>query len=213
MASSLARKLARTDVTLECGNVVGTGAVFEVRLADGVVSARRAKSCVVAPALGDRVLCAVEAGEAFVLAVLEGEPDVRIAVDGQLEVEARGGRLALRSSERVDIVSAGAVAVASSEITLSAKRSTVAVDELGFVGRLVQAKATKVALFAEELDSMVTRVTQRAKRVFRFVEQLDQTRAGAVDLRAAGLFGIRGENALIAARQVAKVDGEQIHIG
>jgi hypothetical protein len=49
--------------------------------------------------------------------------------------------------------------------------------------------------------------------VFRFVEEIDQTRAGTVDLRAQNLMAIRGENAVISARVLAKVDGEQIHIG
>jgi hypothetical protein len=71
----------------------------------------------------------------------------------------------------------------------------------------------KIALAAQEVDSALGRLTQRAKRVFRFVEEIDQTRAGTVDLRAQGLVGIRGENAVIAARVLAKVDGEQIHLG
>jgi hypothetical protein len=72
---------------------------------------------------------------------------------------------------------------------------------------------TKIALVAQEADTILTRLTQRAKRVFRFVEEIDQTRAGTVDLRAENLIGIRGENAIISARVLAKVDGEQIHLG
>ena len=33
------------------------------------------------------------------------------------------------------------------------------------------------------------------------------------DLRAQNLVAIRGENAVISARVLAKVDGEQIHLG
>jgi hypothetical protein len=71
----------------------------------------------------------------------------------------------------------------------------------------------KVSLVAQEVDSVLTRLTQRAKRVFRFVEEIDQTRAGTVDMRAQNLIAIRGENAVISARVLAKVDGEQIHLG
>ena len=86
----------------------------------------------------------------------------------------------------------------------------MAIDELGFFGRLVQAEVTRVALVAQEVDSVLTRLTQRAKRVFRFVEEIDQTRAGTVDVRAESLLALRGENAVISARVLAKVDGEQI---
>jgi hypothetical protein len=89
----------------------------------------------------------------------------------------------------------------------------MAIEELGFFGRLVQAEVAKVSLVAQEVDSVLTRLTQRAKRVFRFVEEIDQTRAGTVDMRAQNLIAIRGENAVISARVLAKVDGEQIHLG
>jgi hypothetical protein len=213
MASSLARRLAEPQTTIESGTVIATGPRVEVRLSAGAFPARRAKSCLVAPDLGDRVLCAVEPDAVFVLAVLEGDEDVTITVDGDLDLEARGGRVAVKSPEGVDIVSGGEVAITSVDLSMRAKRSAVAVDELGFVGRLVSAKAGKFALFADEVDSVLTRMTQRAKRIFRFVDELDQTRAGAIDMRAQSVVGIRGENTLISARLVAKVDGEQIHLG
>ena len=40
-----------------------------------------------------------------------------------------------------------------------------------------------------------------------------ETRAGTVDMRAQKMIGIRGENAVISARVLAKIDGEQIHVG
>ena len=48
--------------------------------------------------------------------------------------------------------------------------------------KVMQVEVSKVALLAQEVDSMVTRLSQRAKRVFRFVEELDQTRAGTVEV-------------------------------
>ncbi len=71
----------------------------------------------------------------------------------------------------------------------------------------------KVALIAEEVDSVMTRLSRRAKRVFRFTEEIEQTRAGTVDVRAQNMLGLRAENAVISARVLAKIDGEQIHIG
>ncbi len=136
-----------------------------------------------------------------------------LAVPGDLELQAHSGRVGISAAAGVDIVSTGAVAMTSSEVHLRAKKGSVAVDDLGFFGRLVRAEVTKVALVAQEVDSALTRLTQRAKRVFRFVEEIDQTRAGTVDLRAENLLALRGENAVVSARVLAKVDGEQIHLG
>jgi hypothetical protein len=213
---SAAKKIVRREAYLESGKVERIGEMLAVSLGTGTCEARRAKSCLVAPEVGDSVLCAVEPdGAAFVVAVLagrEGAP-TKLAVDGDLALQARGGRVSLCSSEGVDIVSGGAVAMTSNELHVRAKKGTMAIEELGFFGRLVQAEVAKVSLVAQEVDSVLTRLTQRAKRVFRFVEEIDQTRAGTVDMRAQNLIAIRGENAVISARVLAKVDGEQIHLG
>jgi hypothetical protein len=213
---SAAKKIVRREAYLESGKVERIGETIAVSLGTGTCEARRAKSCLVAPEVGDSVLCALESdGEAFIVAVLagrEGAP-TKLAVDGDLALQARGGRVSLCSSEGVDIVSGGAVAMTSTELHVRAKKGTMAIEELGFFGRLVQAEVAKVSLVAQEVDSVLTRLTQRAKRVFRFVEEIDQTRAGTVDMRAQNLIAIRGENAVISARVLAKVDGEQIHLG
>jgi Protein of unknown function (DUF3540) len=211
-----AKKLACTATHLETGTVerILSGPI-EVRHASGTRQARRAKSCLVAPEIGDTVLCASSPEGAFVLAVLQGREGAptTVAADGDLHLQARGGRVEVSSSEGVDVVTGGAVSMTSAEIDVRARTGSIAIEELGFFGKLVQAEVAKIALAAEEVDSAVTRLTLRAKRVFRFVEELDQTRAGTVDLRAQNLVGIRGENALISARVLAKIDGEQIHLG
>ena len=211
-----AKKLASTETYLETGTVerILSGTV-EVRHGSGTCQGRRAKSCLVAPedrrhgALRVGARGHVRAGRA---PGREGAP-TRLAADGDLHIQSRDGRVAVSSPEGVDLVSGGAVAMTSAELHVRAGKGSVAVEELGFFGKLVRAEVAKVALAAQEVDSVVTRLTQRAKRVFRFVEEIDQTRAGTVDLRAQNLVGIRGENALISARVLAKVDGEQIHLG
>jgi Protein of unknown function (DUF3540) len=215
-AMNTAKKLGNTETRLETGTVerILSGTI-EVRHGTGTRQARRAKGCLVAPEIGDTVLCASTPTGAFVLAVLQGTEGAptRLATEGDLRIESCDGRVAVSSLEGVDIVSAGVVTVASAEVHLRAGKGSIAVEELGFFGKLVQAQVAKVALAAEEVDSTVTRLTQRAKRIFRFVEEIDQTRAGTVDVRAQNLVGIRGENAVISARVLAKIDGEQIHIG
>jgi hypothetical protein len=210
-----AKKLVRMEPRLESGEVSRVVGALEVRLPSGVHAARRAKSCLVAPDVGDRVLCAVDEDATYVVAVLEGREGAatKLVADGDLQVQARGGRVGLCGSEGVDIVTLGDVSVTAAEANLQAKKGSVAIEELGFVARLLRADVSKVAVLAREVDSVVTRLSLRAKRVFRFVEELDQTRAGAVDLRAENLLAMRSENTLITARVLAKVDGEQIHLG
>ncbi|MEZ4306952.1 MAG: DUF3540 domain-containing protein [Polyangiaceae bacterium] len=186
-------------------------------LKGGSFDARRAKSCLVAPGPGDKVLCVVDGEGATVIAVLAGDEGeastTTISADGDLAIQARGGRVSVCGASGVELTSGESVGIAGKEVHVRAKTGTVAVEELGFFGRLVQAEVAKVAVLAEQMDSVVTRISQRAKRVFRFVEEVDQTRAGTVDMRAQGMLGLRAENAVVSARVLAKVDGEQIHIG
>lgn len=210
-----AKKLARSEPRLEAGQVERIGETIEVRFSTGVYGARRAKSCLVAPEVGDRVLCAIEPETSYILAVLEGREGAatRLVGDGDLHIQAKGGRVGLCGSDGVDVASGGDVSISGAEVNLRAQKGSVAVEELGFVGRLLRADIAKVALLAQEVDSVLTRLSTRAKRIFRFVEEIDQTRAGTVDLRAQELLAMRGENTLISARVLAKVDGEQIHLG
>ena len=210
-----AKKLTSPETYLESGLVERLGETIAIRLFTGTIEARRAKSCLVAPEIGDKVLCAIEADGAYVLAVLAGSEGAKtvIAVGGDLELRARGGSVAVRGTEGVDIVSGGDLALTARGLNVTARQGSVAIDELGFFGRLLQAEVTKVALVAQEMDSVFTRLSQRAKRVFRFVDEIDQTRAGTIDMRAQNLVAVRGENTIVSARVLAKVDGEQIHLG
>ena len=210
-----AKKLTSPETYLESGLVERLGETISIRLYTGIVEARRAKSCLVAPEIGDKVLCAIEADGAYVLTVLAGAEGAKTVVtaDGDLELRARGGSVAVVGTEGVNLVSGGDLGLTARSLNVTAKQGSVAIDELGFFGRLLQAEVTKVTLVAQEMDSVFTRLSQRAKRVFRFVEELDQTRAGTIDMRAQNLVAVRGENTIVSARVLAKIDGEQIHLG
>ena len=61
-------------------------------------------------------------------------------------------------------------------------------------------------LFAE-------RISQRVKRLYRHVEDFEQLRADKVDYVANKTMSLRGQNTLMTAEELVKVDGEQIHLG
>jgi hypothetical protein len=176
----------------------GTG--LTVRL-DGGPSrpARRAKSCLVSVTPGDRVLCSVSADGVYVLAVLESADagPTRVVADGSLELQA-GGEIALRGAS----------------LRMRAKSASIAIEELKVLGHSVEASfAEKATLLAERIESRASRMIQRAKQTFRFVTDVEQARVGNYDLRAEGLAAVRGENTIVSARVLAKLDGEQVKIG
>jgi hypothetical protein len=202
-----AKKQARDMPVLESGRVAATGPGLRVTLGYETFPAARAKSCLVAPQEGDRVLCAIEPDVVYVLAVLEGtdEKTTKLSVEGSLEIAASGGRVTVTSSEGVDI--------AGPELRMEANKGAVFVGEMGFVGRLLRADVGKATLVVRELESFCTRALSYAKQALRVVEGQDSVRAGSVELRAEKSIAMHGESCLVGVRGLAKINGEQVQLG
>lgn len=191
------------------------GGEYAVRTSGGIQVARRAVSCLVAPEIADRVLMAIgPGGESFVLAVLERDHDqVNIAPDGDLRIELAEGSFAVVAKEGVELVSAKGLGLTADEMRLHARQGGVFFDALSYAGRLVHADVERVQAVAGAIDQVVSRVSQRLKNAYRFVEGLDQQRSGQLDIRAEKSAKLRAENTIVTAEELVKVDGDQIHLG
>jgi hypothetical protein len=194
----------------------GSRPVLEVRMQRGVVEARRAASCLLAPAAGDRVLVAHSAGEAFILAVLErGECDVDAIELGSgvaIDVDKDRG-VRLRGAKKLDLEASDAISATTSEVRVNARRASLIVRKIEAIGASVESSFDHVRQFGRVVEVIADEVSHRVKRSLRTVTELDQTRAGAIDTRAEGIIAIHGENTCVTARQIAKLDSNQIHIG
>jgi len=217
MMESAARKLDVRAVFQEFGELVAVDReLFTVRTALAEVKARRALGCLVAPLVGDRVLVAVEErGDAFVLSVLErGEAaETSIDVDGDLRLRSRSGKVSIAAQEGVELVSPERVRVTTAAVEVSALEGRFVTQALSVIGGAVRAELGKIKLLADTLDAAIERVSQRVERSYRTVGLIDQVRAQHIDYAAAGNAQLRGENAIVSADDLVKVNGEQVHIG
>jgi glycine/D-amino acid oxidase-like deaminating enzyme len=216
---ALAEALEESEVVQEVGTIrsVGTSAGDELRIetARGTYRAKRAVSCLVAPREGDRALCATtQKGEAFVLAILEREEDgVAITVEGDLELRAPTGRVRVAASEGIDVGTTGELNLTSRELRVNAREGSLFVETLAFVGGVANVDLERVKSAIGFLDQTLERLSQRMKRSYRFVEEVDITRAKQVDVRAEENVHVRGKNAMVTAEVLVKMDGQQIHLG
>lgn len=158
-----------------------------------VFPARRALSCLTDPEPGDQVLVlrSRQTAEAYVLAVLERRGDARVALVSPRDTELR---------------SAGALSIVARETTLVS-------PTLSVHSTLTRLHAASVTAVLGTVDAIVDRVVQRAKQVFRVVEQLDHLRVGHADYEAKGTMSLHGANTTLTAEGLVKVDGEQIQLG
>jgi hypothetical protein len=216
---SVARRLEARSVSEEIGEVVRVDpASVSVRTALGVVHAGRAVSCLVEPLCGDRVLLASEEhGASFVLAVLEraegARAPTRISVQGDLELSTPRGKLAVTTQDGLELASAAPVRITAPTIDVSAIEGRLAFQVLDLFASTLRAELDKVKAFASKVDAVLDRLRLRARSSLRTVEELDQVRARHIDYAARGNAHLRGENTLVTAEDLVKVNADQVHLG
>jgi hypothetical protein len=214
---STALKLQNDVVVQEMGRVLAAeGGKLRVRAGASDYDAKRAVSCLVEPVAEDIVLLALApSGAVYVLSVLERDEGAKatLSTDGDLEIRQRHGRVTIAAQEGIDLIAAKDVAVVGHGLKVNVAEGNVVVQKLSFLGGIVRAEMDKVKVLAQTFDSVLDRFSQKVKRSFRTVEETDQLRAERIDYSATSTMSLHGENALVTAKQLVKVDGEQIHLG
>ena len=218
MSASIERIPTRDEVFQEVGTVVELdGDELVVATTGGRYRSRRALSCFLAPQLDDEVLIASHpTAGVYILAVLERTTDEGLAleVDGDLALRVADGKLTIAAAGGVDVVSSEEVSMTSTKrVTLRAPEGRVFFDRLAYLGRKVVAETEQLKTFATAVETVAERVVERLGRSYRFIEKLDHLRAKNIDHAAEENLRLRGENTLVTANQIAKVDADQIHLG
>ncbi|MCA9605053.1 MAG: DUF3540 domain-containing protein [Myxococcales bacterium] len=204
------------DVTQELATVerVEDDAVF-VRAPAGLYRARRAASCLVDARVGDRVLVAAAAsGEAWVLAVLERAEAgaLPLRFDGDVAIESPG-TVSVRGDEGVSLRSKTTVDLVARLLDVRAIDVRAATERLGVTGGVAQVSLESAKAVIGLVDQTFERLSTRMKRYYKFVEEIEMTRAHEIDTRAEKTIHLRSKNAFVHAEQLVKVEGEQIHLG
>lgn len=212
------KRITRQSCQVQADGIV-TGRDEKLTVVDceyGVLYARLAASCLVEPAIGDRVLVAGDLeGDIFVIAVLEQKDAsaTRITVEGDLHLGVPKGRFSVVSAHGVDLVSAGDIALTSTELAVRSDKAQVFFDQLSYVGRKVLAQAGALKFVGGMFDTIAERISQKVKRSYRVVEEIDQVRSNQIDYRAEKNMSLKGQNALVTADELVKIEGDQIHLG
>jgi hypothetical protein len=197
----------------ECGSVVSV-APLTVRAQGVDHRARRAVSCLVAPRPGDDVLLLLLDGRAaYVLAVLERpEPGAELTIEGDCTLRATG-QMHIAARERMSVVSGEDLGIVAGRFSLRSVASTIASETLELVSRSVTGELDRAKIAARSYEGFFDRVTHRIKRSLRVIEEHDQVRAGRIDYGAKEEMTLHGDNAVVTARKLVKVDGGQIQLG
>jgi hypothetical protein len=215
--SSSAILSERETVRLETGRVAAAAdGRLAIRTDEERLDARRAVSCLVEPRPGDTVLFARGTpGACHVLAILERESEdaARLSFPGDVEIKSEAGRVSIASEKGIDLLTTGDTALVSRRLSVHAGEAEVHVSDLSFSGTFFRAQVETIKVLARAFDSVFERISQRVKRSFRRVEELDQLNAGQIDHRATKLMSLRGKYSMLTAEEDVRIDGDKILMG
>lgn len=211
----------QTEPDSGCFQLIGT--VIEtdrggllIRAESGVFRARRALACLIEPEIKDRVLLVGSSeDQVFVLSVLDrpGDSAVRLAVPGDLTVGLQNGCFNVVATQGVNLVSAKDMKLTAGEFSVHARRGRVFFDQLTYLGKWVLAEVERIKVLGGLFDTVMERIALKTKRCYRVIEEYDHVRSGHIDYRATENVDLRGKNTLVTAKELVKVDGDQIHLG
>lgn len=202
-------RIAPSPVHLCCQVLAIAGDDYRVGADWGSLSARRAASCQLLPAVGDKVLVSGNLpDQVYLIAVLERSPDapletrlgegvtLRVPAAGQLHI-ATDRQLYLHSDEML-------LQGRQGHLVFSHFKAIVAEAILGLrQGRL----------FGDLFETSLARLSQLLGNSHRTVQGLDQVRCANLDYQAEQTVHIHGRDVLADAEHLMRVDGDQIHIG
>ena len=179
---------------------------IEVCLDGAVIRIKKAASCLLMPAVGDVVLVSgADINHAYVIAVLEqaNTAQQEIAIEGNVLVSAPS--LTFKSEQLISMQ--------TTQVALKAQEANCIIEHTQFVGKEMKATIGLVQLVGKVYEAIVDRLSHMSKRAFRITEQTEQVRVGTLDYQAENSARIHAKYTMVTAKDLVKVDSDQIHMG
>ena len=214
---NLARLVNREPVFLEyCSVTDSEGRFFTVETASETLTAKKSVNCLVEPLPGDTVLISrTDSGRCYILGVLEraeAGPST-LVFDGDVELKTTDGRFSVAAQDGIDLVTAKDTSMVSAELSVNSMEAEVNIQHLSVFGMFLEGQIERIKLIGQACDSIFDRVSQRVKRSYRRVEELDQLKAGQLSYFVKKLMSLRGKYSVLTAEEDVRIDGDKILMG
>ena len=192
-----------------------TAAGWRLRADRGTVQARRAAGCLLRPHAGDRVLVFAERDKAWVLSVLEraGADERIIDTDGPVGLRSRSGNVSIHAGKSVELRGDEAIELRSARFGLRAGVTRLVSRNVTWLCDRCEGKFNVLRLVGRACESLVDSFRRRARTSYREVETLDRVDSGEIDYRAEANLSLEARNLFSRAEHLARIDGDQIHLG
>lgn len=190
---------------------------FTLDLDGQPVPATRAISCLVEPLPGDRVLASspVNSEPWFILSVIDRPVagETVLSADGDLAIRLPSGKLDLAARDGAKVTTGGAVDITASSFVVSALETLMTSDRMALSARATEITSAGLTIAAEAIDTVADRVTEKIKRAYRKIEELDQLRAQCADYVIKESLRIHSKHTVVSAEEAAKIDAKNVYLG
>ncbi|MDQ0025540.1 hypothetical protein J2X90_003362 [Variovorax paradoxus] len=160
----------------------------------------RAASCLLEPGTGDTVLVAGPHRESLYLIAVVTQADAsqsHIVTEGDLTIRSRRGRIALNAPA----------------LALQAEHAHVDIADMEYRGAELRVTTLVARFVGRTLETVLDRLSVLTRSSFRLTEEVEQVRAGQIDMQAAETLRLHAKNTFVTSKALVKVDAEQIHMG
>ncbi len=149
--------------------------------------------------------------------IFDYRPDAGRAVlsmpAGDLALSAPNGNIDLVSGKAIRARAGEAVALEGPKLRVAGERGEFLIGEATYRGRRLSATVETAKVVLDRLETVASRLVERAKNVYRHVENLNQIKAGRMRSLVQGAHHQKAGRMSIKADDDVKVDGRRIHLG
>lgn len=182
------------------------GTSVEIDIAGARHTASVAVGCLVQPMLQDIVLVFSEAGQSFVLTVLErtGANWSVVALPGRGNMSIEGETVAIDVRQRMSL--------RADTIDLQAKLFAVLADKATWIGKLYTLVADRLRSSARVQESSADQLTVKAVERISVIDRIDLLRTETQATRITGIATEMAHSKVITVAEDLRIDGKRVTV-
>jgi hypothetical protein len=184
------------------------------------VEGRVAFSCLVAPQVGDVVVCVQnDTGIHIVLGIVErpddgpSSQDITLSFPANASLHCPAGDLGLSAKDKVSVVAGESLICAADKTIHKSHDALIDYENTTARGNRFTAKFDSMYLLSDVITTMAKQALHKFNHYVRRSSESDQVSAAQMDRKVDGLYSMNSSTTLMISTKDTKIDGERIHMG
>lgn len=125
--------------------------------------------------------------------------------EGDLDLCTKQGSIHLRAAKEITL--------SSRKFALDTAKGEIKITDASYEGMRLGATIERCKLLLGKLHNTVDRLVEKAKNVYRQVDNLNQIKAGRMRTLVAGSYHLKSERIIEKAEKEVRIDGDKINLG